>query len=149
VAAVNRVYLMGVVATPPGHRGDAWEFVIGVPEERAGRSRFQRIRVVARGLVAEAVQQLRTAQPVYADGRLTHSPDGAVVEATSVVALGDPPPDPIPPAEPTSTHASPRAHDRAGHPRRLYAGTSRERVVWVRPTRVGAAGGSHHPRRRR
>lgn len=33
VASVNRVFLLGVVATPPAERGSAVEFLLGVPED--------------------------------------------------------------------------------------------------------------------
>jgi hypothetical protein len=138
MASLNRVFLIGVVATPPADRRDACEFVLGVPEERAGEARLERVRIVATGPIADAVRELRTAQAVYADGRLVRSPDGAAVEASAVIALGDAPPEAAPAEEPAGTH------ERVGHPRRLQAGTERERVVWVRPTRLGDPAG---PRR--
>jgi hypothetical protein len=89
--------------------------------ERAGRSLLERVRVVAAGHIAEIARELRSAQAVYTDGRLIHSAGGAGVQATIVIAFGDPPPDAAPEGEPAGTHAPPRAHDRAGHPRRLHA----------------------------
>ena len=142
MATLNRVFLMGVVQTPPIELRGVWEFVLGVPAERAGRAWLERVRIVAPGRLGASVAKLRSAQAVYADGRLVRSPDGPVVEASAVLALGDPPPMVEPAEEPTGTHASPRAHDRAGHARRLHAGTPGERVIWVRPTRVGSPEGS-------
>jgi hypothetical protein len=149
MASLNRVFLIGVVATPPADRRDVCEFVLGVPEERAGKARLERVRIVATGPIADAIRELRTAQAVYADGRLVRSPDGAAVQASAVIALGDAPPEAAPAEEPAGTHASPRAHDRGGHPRRLHAGTEGERVVWVRPTRVGDPAGPRRARPRR
>lgn len=40
-------------------------------------------------------------------------------------------------AAPERSHASPAPHLRRGHPRIVGRGTARERVVWVRPARVG------------
>ena len=139
MASVNRVLLIGIVASPPAKVGEASEFVLGVPTERSGRIWLERVRVVAMGELALTTLELRSAQAVYADGRIAYSRDGAVVQATSVFPLGDPPAQAPPTDEPTGTHASPRAHDRVGHPRRLHPGTPQERVIWVRPTRVGAA----------
>lgn len=138
MASLNRVFLIGIVARPPADRGDACEFVLGVPGEPPNRARLERIRIVVRGQLIETARELRSAQAVYADGRLIPARDGAVVEATALVALGDAPPEAAPHGEPSGTHVSPTPHDRVGHPRRIHAGTPRERVVWVRPTRVGA-----------
>lgn len=149
MATVNRAFLIGVVATPPVTRGRACEFVLGVPEERPGGARMERIRIVAGGRLAEIASTLRTAQTVYADGRLVGTRDGTFVDATTLVALGDPPAEVVPAEEPAGTHASPQPHDRAGHPRRLHAGTPDERVVWVRPTRVAEPGRHRRSRRRR
>jgi hypothetical protein len=149
MATMNRVFLIGIVAGPPKDVGDACEFVLGVPEERADRAGLERVRVAVRSRLAEAARELRAAQPVYAEGRLIPNRGGALVEATAIVALGDPPPDAPPHEHPSGTHASPRPHDRVGHPRRLHAGTPGERVVWVRPTRVGERDDVHRRRRRR
>jgi hypothetical protein len=135
---VNRVFLIGVVQTPPAELRGVWEFVLGVPAERAGRAWLERVRIVASGRLGASVAELHSAQAVYADGRLVRTPEGPVVEASAVLALGDPPPMVEPAEDPTGTHASPRAHDRVGHPRRLHVGTPAERVIWVRPTHVGA-----------
>jgi len=149
VASVNRVFLIGVVATPPVERAGAYEFLLGVPEERSGTAWLERVCVTAAGHLAETVRGLRSARAVYVDGRLVRSPDGAVVEASALFPIGDAPPDRASHEGPTASHASPRPHDRAGHPRRLHPGTPRERVVWVRPTRVGDPTTRPRSRRRR
>lgn len=146
MASLNRVFLIGIVASPPILRDGAWELVLGVPTERAGRAGLDRVRIIATGRAGEEAGTLRSAQEVYADGRLVHAADGPLVEARALFAIGDPPPQAATPDERGGSHASPRPHDRAGHARRLHAGTPRERVVWVRPTRVGGRFERRRPR---
>ena len=131
---------MGLVATPPTEQGSVSRFMVGIPEVRDGKTCLERVEVVARRGLLDAARELRTAQAVYVDGRLEQSAQGlALIEAARLFALGvalDPPHHPDGPA---ASHASPRPHSRVGHPRRIHVGTPRERVVWVRATRVAVS----------
>jgi hypothetical protein len=136
--SVNRVFVIGVVAAPPVKREGGCRLVIGIPEERSGAELLERVDVEVWGHLVATACELRPAQLVYAEGRLTRTPAGsALVTATGLVALGDAPPPPPVAGTVTGTHASPHPHERAGHPRRINIGTPRERVIWVRPTTVG------------
>jgi hypothetical protein len=57
-------------------------------------------------------------------------------------SLGEAPLEQPAPRQPVGSHASPQAHERAGHPRRIHIGRPDERIIWVRPARVGG-----HPSR--
>lgn len=136
MGSVNRVFLAGVVATPPREVDGVWQFTLGVPVERDRREWLERCVVSAAGPCGETVTDLHIGQAVYVDGRLAGDADGVVVVASTIIVLGDAPAEPATQIAPEGTHASPCAHQRAGHPRRLHLGTPRERVVWVRSTTV-------------
>ena len=139
--SINRVFLIGVVAALPVERDGVCRLVIGIPAERAGAEWLERVDVEVSGRLSDVAKELRTAEPIYAEGRLTRSPGGGVVVvAASLFAVGEPPPPPDVPDGVAGSHASPRPHDRAGHPRRIHIGTPRERVIWVQPTKVGRRG---------
>jgi hypothetical protein len=143
MASVNRVLLIGLVAAQARQNTGGCEIVVAVPEERAGRTWLERIAlVVPERLVAEAME-LRPAQPVHAEGYLARAGTGAVaVVVDRLFSLGEAPPEEPVPRQPVGSHASPQAHDRAGHPRRIHVGQPDERIIWVRPARVGG-----HPSR--
>ncbi len=136
MAGLNRVCLIGIAVRPPTVRDGRMRLVVGVPE--ADGRPFQRVDVTVHNALVAMVDDIVTAQVVYVEGLLGRLPDGRpTVEAVAFFALGDRPPPPIQGAAIGTTHASPRPHTRAGHPRRIHTGTPRERVVWVRPCRVG------------
>jgi hypothetical protein len=82
--------------------------------------------------------ELRPAQPVHAEGYVTRgSAGGVVVMANNLVNVGEAPPEHPTSGQPLRSHASPHAHERAGHPRRIHIGRPDERIIWVRSTRVG------------
>jgi hypothetical protein len=133
---VNKALLMGLVTQLPRESAGMVAFEVGVPQERLGRQWLQRATVIAGGHIANDARALRPAQWIFAEGRLTVRDGLPLVEAVTLFTIAD---EPSPPADkwaPERTHASPRPHDRIGYPRRLYAGTPRERIVWVRPTTV-------------
>ncbi len=137
MVGVNRVLLLGVVAERSRERDDGCELVVAIPEGRAGRTWLERITLLIRGPLVPAAVDLCLAQPLYADGHLTSGAEGAVVEVSHLFSLGDPPPLGRPPRTAAGSHASPCAHERTGHPRRIHAGWADERVIWVGPAHVG------------
>ena len=143
MASVNRVLLIGLVAAQARQGRGECELVVAVPEERAGRTWLERIAlIVPERLVGEAME-LRPAQPVHAEGYLARAGTGAVaVVVDRLFSLGEAPPEQPAPRQPVGSHASPQAHERAGHARRIHIGRPDERIIWVRPARVGG-----HPSR--
>jgi hypothetical protein len=143
MASVNRVLLIGLVAAPARRGKGGCELVVAVPEDRAGRTWLERIALVVPGRLVGEAMQLRPAQPVHAEGYLARAGTGAVaVVVDRLFSLGEAPPEQPAPRQPVGSHTSPRAHERAGHPRRIHIGRPDERIIWVRPARVGG-----HPSR--
>ena len=139
--SVNRVFLIGIVAALPVERDGVCRLVIGIAAGRGRAEWLERVDLEVSGRLSDVAKELRTAEPIYAEGRLTRSPEGGVVVAVATLfAVGEPPQPHEMPDAVTGGHASPRPHDRAGHPRRIHIGTARERVVWVQPTKVGRRG---------
>ena len=135
---LNRALLIGVVARPAEVDAAGWRLTVAIPTEGDGGLHVERVDVTGDTRLSAVVRELQSAQLVYVEGRLARGEDRrAVVRAASVMALADPPPPPEPSGPGGGTHASPRAHERAGHARVLHRGTDRERVVWVRSTSVG------------
>ena len=138
MASVNRVLLMGLVAAPARQGKGGCELVVAVPEERAGRTWLERIALIVPDQLVGEAMELRPAQPVHAEGYLARAGTGAVaVVVDRLSSLGEAPPEQPAPRQPVGSHASPQAHERAGHPRRIHIGRSDERIIWVRPARVG------------
>jgi hypothetical protein len=137
MASVNRVLLLGLVAAPARQRKGGCELVIAVPEERAGRTWLERIVLIVPDRLVQEVMELRPAQPVHAEGSLARASTGAVVVVDRLFSLGAAPAEQPAPRQPVRSHASPLAHERAGHPRRIHIGRPDERIIWVRPARVG------------
>ena len=127
---------MGLVTMPPRESAGRVAFEVGLPQERMGRQWLQRATVIAGGHLADDARALRPAQWIFAEGRLTVRNGLPLVQAVTLFTVGDAPSPPVDKHASERTHASPRPHDRIGHPRRLHAGTPRERIVWVRPTTV-------------
>jgi hypothetical protein len=143
MASVNRVLLLGLVAAPVRPRKGGCELVVAVPEERAGRTWLERIALIVPDWLVGEAMELRLAQPVHAEGYLARAGTGAVaVVVDRLFSLGEAPPEQPAPRQPVGSHASPQAHERAGHPRRIHIGRPDERIIWVRPARVGG-----HPSR--
>ncbi len=138
MASVNTVLLLGVVAAEPRQRDDSCDLVIGVPEERAGRSWLERIALTVHGRLVPEAMELRPAQPIHAAGHLSRGPSGRVVVMVShLFAIGEAPPAAPESRAPLGSHASPHPHERVGHPRRIHIGRPDERIIWVRPAHVG------------
>ena len=143
MASVNRVLLIGLVAAEARQGADVCKIVVAVPEDHADRTRLERVTLIVPERHAPEAMDLRLAQPLFAEGYLTRGPaDSVVVMVTRLFSAGDAPPAPAGPTAATRNHASPRAHERAGHPRRIHVGRPEERIIWVRPSRVG-----RHPAR--
>ena len=148
--SLNRVHLMGWVATPPRLSEQGFDrrcrLVIATSEVADERTQIERHVVVAVGTLADRAAELRTGDTLYVEGRLEHletetqRPRQAGVIARELWPLGERMPvDERTPPEPGRTHASPEPHDRQGHWRRIARGRPEERLVWVRATRVGKA----------
>lgn len=133
---MNKVLLIGLVTTAPRESAGIVAFEVGVPEERLGRQWLQRATVITEGHLADDARALRPAQWIFVEGQLTVRDGLPVIEAAALFTIAAAPSSPVDKQVPERTHASPRPHDRIGYPRRLYAGTPRERIVWVRPTTV-------------
>ena len=143
MASVNRVLLMGLVTAQARQGKGGCELVVAVPEERAGRTWLERIALIVPDRLVGEAMELRPAQPVHAEGYLRQAGSGAAaVVVDRLFSLGEAPPEQPVPRQPAGSHASPRAHERAGHPRRIHMGRPDERIIWVRPARVGG-----HPSR--
>jgi hypothetical protein len=137
MASVNRVLLIGLVAAPARQVKGGCELVVAVPEERAGRTWLERIALIVPDRLGGEAMELRPAQPVHAEGYLARADTGAVaVVVDRLLSLGEAPPEQPAPRQPVGSHASPQAHERAGHPRRIHIGRPDERIIWVRPARV-------------
>jgi hypothetical protein len=137
MASVNSVLLIGFVAAQARHSKDGYELVVAVPEERVARTWLERIILIIPGRLVRDATELRLAQPVLAEGYLTRgSAGGVVVVASRLMSVGEAPPEHPTSSQHLGSHASPRAHERAGHPRRIHVGRPDERIIWVRPARV-------------
>ena len=148
--SLNRVHLMGWVATPPRLLEQGADrrcrLVIATSEVANERTQIERHVVVAAGTLADRATDLRTGDTLYVEGRLerlesdAERPRQAGVVARELWPLGERMPvDERTATEFGGTHASPQPHDRQGHWRRVARGRPEERLVWVRPTRVGNA----------
>ncbi len=139
MAGVNRVFLIGIVVRPPVLCDGGARLLVGVSE--AEGQRLQYVDVTLHRGRSTVVDDVAIAQAVYVEGHLVRSPDGRPrVDALAFFLVGDAPSEPEHGEAARTTHASPRPHERSAHPRRIHLGTSRERVVWVRPCRVGRVG---------
>ena len=119
-----------------GDRG----FVLITLRDPEGR-RVDRHRVVVEGRSQVDLGDFAPGATAYVEGQLGsygESRRPAVITRQAWVV------EPAPPAlEPTpraGTHASPTAHQRRAHPRRLHRGSPDEAVIWVRGTWVGRPG---------
>jgi single-stranded DNA-binding protein len=148
MGSLNRVHLMGWVATPPrlsekGADGRC-RLVVATSEITDDRTQIERHVVVVAGALAEQAAELRIGDTLYVEGRLerlegdAEQPRQAAVIARGLWPLGERMPvDERTSAETGRTHASPQPHDRQGHWRRVARGRPEEHLVWVRATRVG------------
>jgi hypothetical protein len=148
---LNLVCLLGWVAEPP-HATPAtapadatYRFRVAT-REAPPRERVDRHVIVVPAHLAESVAALRTGQPLYLEGRLVGTTDTDVdgrrhrrveVIAHTLWPVEGPPEPLVTTADHLGTHASPRAHERQGHWRRVALGRREERLVWVRATTVG------------
>ena len=133
---VNAVYIMGMVAARPFRDAEQEQCALLVVTAELHGDVRARHRVIAVGGLANVAATLVVGQSVYVTGRLQRDDSQRViVVARDLWPLADAP-EPPSDAAPTSTHASPREHQRTGHWRRISIGSKRERLVWVRPTTV-------------
>ena len=138
MASANRVLLIGLVAAEARQGAAGCQLVVAVPEEHADRTRLERVTLIVPERHVPEAMELRLAQPLFAEGYLTRGPAGTVVVVVNqLFSAGDAPPEQAGPRAATQNHTSPRAHERAGHPRRIHLGRPDERIIWVRPSRVG------------
>ncbi|MBV8529010.1 MAG: hypothetical protein JOZ75_11900 [Candidatus Dormibacteraeota bacterium] len=134
--SLNRVHLIGVVATRPQQTGDAGVVGFVLMTERPRGSGVERHRIVASS-DTDALRELHVGASAYVRGHLERRRGRTVVVAAESFVVGPAPPIAEEPERPTTTHRSPAAHERRGHLRHIGAGTPRERLVWVRATTVG------------
>src|ERR1017187_1837894 len=123
MASVNRMLLIGLVAAQARQGRGGGGLVVPVPEERGGRTWLERIALIVPDRLVGEAMELRPAQPVHAEGYLARAGTGAVaVVVDRLSSLGEAPPEQPAPRQPVGSHASPQAHERAGHPRRIHIG---------------------------
>jgi hypothetical protein len=132
--------LVGCWPRPVGPAGDLG-FVLLTERDPLGQ-RVDRHRVILGGIHLPDIDDFAPGATVYVEGHIARQGESWRVSVIAGCAWSILPAPPPPVAgEPTSSHASPREHQRSGHPRRVAIATPRERLVWVRPTTV-------HPRSR-
>jgi hypothetical protein len=133
--SVNRVWLMGVVALAPRPASDE---LGGGQVSLVGVLHHGKTEVVDRF----RVRSLDASFPpvgteILVEGAVVTQGSRRVVLATRVAVLSEPGERTALGAPEGGTHAPPTPHQRRGHWRTLGRGTVRERLVWVRSTRVG------------
>ncbi|MBJ7596328.1 MAG: hypothetical protein JF886_15980 [Candidatus Dormibacteraeota bacterium] len=138
---MNTVHLIGLVGCRPravGTAGDRGFLLLTIADATA--QRVDRHRVVVAAHTPIAIEDFTPGETVYVEGRLGRPADGRRIAVIAAQAWSIEPPLP-PPADSAAaaSHASPREHLRRGHARRIAIGTPRERLIWIRPTTVGAA----------
>ena len=138
---MNEACFIGLVACVPRPVGGDGEvgFLLITQRDPAG-DRIDRHRVILPARHAPDLAEFSPGATVYVEGHLARHGERRRVSVVAHRAWSILPAPPPPVADdPTSSHASPREHQRSGHPRRVAIGTPRERLIWVRPTTV-------HPR---
>jgi hypothetical protein len=136
--SVNRVLLIGLVGEC--RRGATGTAEVVVVTGVSDGFEWERHRVRLDGQLDDRTRELEVGQSVFVQGRLAWPVRGQAVVVAADIWPGVEPPAPVISSQPPAgTHASPRPHDRIGHVRRVGRGDD-ERLVWVRATRVGAAG---------
>lgn len=133
MASLNRVDLIGVVATAIQRAGDSVGFVL-LTERSNGRG-VERHRAVVGPRAT--IEPLHVGDAAYLEGHLERQRGRTVVVVRHGFRLEPGPP--IVTTQPAAqgTHRSPAAHERRGHLRHVAAGTPRERLIWVRAASVG------------
>ena len=134
--SLSRVWLMGRVADPSVVTDGGVVLTVATVDDTATGEWLERhvVRCASDGSVPLIVGSLvLVAGRVEIDEHLQR----AVVVASEITLLVEAR-ELAAPGPSTGTHASPVAHQRAGHFRRVGVGTGRERLVWVRSTAVGA-----------
>src|ERR1039458_4810777 len=136
--AMNRICLIGLVGCWPRPVGPAGDlgFVLLTERDPLGQ-RVDRHRVILGGIHLPDISDFAPGATVYVEGHLARQGESRRVSVIAGCAWSILPAPPPPVAgEPTSSHASPRAHQRSVHPGRGPIGTPRERLIWVRPPTV-------------
>jgi hypothetical protein len=139
---VNAVYLIGLVAARPFPDPEQARCSLLVVTAAPHGTTLERHRVVADRDMAATAVALNVGQSLFVRGTLQR--DGmrrTVIVARELWPLSHAP-DSSADAPSSGTHAAPREHERIGHWRRVGLNTLRERLVWVRATTVGGAGGT-------
>lgn len=136
--AVNQVHLIGLVATGPHPVGGSGAVGFLLVTERDHGTGIDRHRVLVEPSLQVDVTGFAVGETVYVRGRLGRFDDTRRVTVIAAEAWSILPPlaAPGPDGPPSRTHASPVQHQRRGHFRRVGIGTSRERLVRVRPATV-------------
>jgi hypothetical protein len=138
---VNVACFIGLVACLPRPVGGDGEvgFLLLTQRDLSGQ-RADRHRVILSPLHTPDLAEFTPGATVYVEGHLARHGERRRVSVIARRAWSIAPAPPLPEEDrPTGTHASPREHQRAGHPRRVAIGTARERLTWVRPTTVRPA----------
>ena len=133
--SLNRVWLLGRVADPCVVTDDGVMLTVATVDGAAIGEMVERHLV---RYVSDVPDPLTVGSLVMVAGCVTVDEhlQRAVVVASEVTALVQAR-ELAAPAPSGGTHASPVAHQRAGHFRRVGVGTERERLVWVHSTAVG------------
>ena len=134
MASLNRVDLIGVVATRVHRTGDGDEPGFVLLTRRAFGDGVERLRVLTDGRTR--LQLFDVGDSVYIGGHVEGARSRIVVVAREGFCIQPAAPADALPGPGTASHRSPIAHERGGHLRHVGAGTPRERLVWVRPTTV-------------
>jgi len=122
---MNRICLIGLVGCWPRPVGPAGDlgFVLLTERDPLGQ-RVDRHRVILGGIHLPDISDFAPGATVYVEGHLARQGESRRVSVIAGCAWSILPAPPPPVAgEPTSSHASPREHQRSGHPRRVAIGT--------------------------
>lgn len=132
--SLNRVLLIGVIA---GHKSEA--LIVAMRDDAGDRT--TRVAVAVPPELIGMASSLRIGRQVVVEGSARRGSGPGfptAVLASDVWVVGDERAEPAVTLHhaPTSTHASPTAHARRGHWRRVGRGRPNEGLVWVRATQV-------------
>lgn len=148
---LNVAFLLGYVATRPRPVGESGDrgFVLITRRDPEGRG-VDRHPVVLESRSCVDLPDLAPGATAYVEGRLARYGAGTrLVVIAQQAWLVEPAAAGRKSTPGMGTHASPGAHPRRGHPRRLHRGSPDEAVIWVRSTWVGrpearpSVGGEH------
>jgi hypothetical protein len=139
--SINVVLIVGLVAVRPIWTHDSSSASLLVATVEGDGACRERHRVVVARSLADLAVSLGVGQQVFVSGTVQRDHKGRVmVVARELWPVGGAPGATQAEAA-MGTHASPHAHQRVGHWRRVSIGGPRERLVWVRPTIVASLSG--------